>query len=60
MEERRGALCPDDCACGVEGAAVVVAGDEMGVVVASLQLQSGFEDFGWHVDNGSRQVSQES
>lgn len=32
----------------------------MGVVVAPLELQSGFEDFGWHVDNGSRQVSQES
>lgn len=54
MEERRGAFCSDDCACGVECAAVVVAGDKMGIVVASLQLQSGLEDFGWYVDNGSR------
>lgn len=39
---------------------VVVPRDEMGVVVASLELQSGLEDFGWHVDDGSREVSKEA
>lgn len=32
----------------------------MGVVIASLKLQSGFENFGWHVDNGSCEVAQEA
>lgn len=43
-------------ACGVDGAAVVVAGFEPGVVVASLELEAGFEDFGGNVEEGGGEV----
>jgi len=32
----------------------------MGVVVAALQLESSFEDFGWDIDNGSSKISEEA
>lgn len=60
VEEGRGALGADDCAGGVDGAAVVVARGEMGVVVAALELQPGLEDLGRHVDDGRRQVAEEA
>ena len=43
------ALSADDGAESIEGRAVVVAGVGEFVVVAPLELKSGFEDFGWDV-----------
>lgn len=47
-------------ACGVDSAAVVVAGFEPGVVVAALELETGFEDFGGDVEEGGGEVGDEA
>lgn len=44
-----GAFCPDYGADGVHGGAVVIAGVEVGIVVAALELETCFEDFGGNV-----------
>lgn len=44
----------------VDGAAVVVTGFEPGVVVAPLQLKTGFEDFRGDVEEGGGKVSDEA
>lgn len=45
---------------GVDGATVVIARFEPGVVVTPLELKAGFEDFGWDVDEGSGEVGDKS
>lgn len=47
-------------ACGVDGAAIVVAGFEPGVVVAALELETSFEDFGGYVEEGGGEVGDEA
>lgn len=47
-------------ACGIDGAAVVVAGFEPGVVVAALKLEAGFEDLGGDVEEGGSEVGDET
>lgn len=47
-------------ACGVDSAAVVVSGFEPGVVVAALELETGFEDFRGDVEKGGGEVGDEA
>lgn len=60
MEQRRGALGAHDRFCGVKGVAVVVAGREVRIIVAPLELEAGLENFGGHVDDGGSEVTKES
>ena len=60
VEERAEAFCPCDGARSVEGGAVVVAGVEVGVVVAALELEAGFEDFGRDVDGRGGKIGDEA
>lgn len=60
VEEGRCALGADNGAAGVNGAAVVVAGFEVGVLVSALELESGFQDFGRDVDDGGSKIAEET
>jgi hypothetical protein len=60
VEKCSEAFCSRDCARGIEGGAVVVAGIKVGVVVTALQLEAGFEDFGGNVDGRGGEVGNES
>ena len=60
VEEGDSAFGLDDGAAGVDGAAVVVAGFEGRVVVTTLELESGFEDFGGDVNDGGGKVAEEA
>ena len=60
VEERGRALDAHDGAGGVDGAAVVVSRLEMRVVVSALELEAGLEDFGGDVDEGGRQIAEET
>ena len=54
--ERTEAFGPRDRLYGVPSGAVIISRIEEGVVVASLKLQTSFEDFGGHVDDGGSKV----
>jgi len=60
VKEGAEAFSPKNGAGGVEGGAVVVAGVEVGVVVAALELEAGFEDFGGDVGGGGSEVGDEA
>jgi len=60
VEEGAEAFGAENGAGGVEGGAVVVAGVEVGVVVAALELEAGFEDFGGDVGGGGGEVGDEA
>lgn len=44
----------------VEGAAIVVAGFEVGVVVAALELEAGFQNFRGDVDYGGCEITEKA
>lgn len=60
MEHGGRTLGADNSARSVGGAEVVVAGAKVWVVVLSLKLEPGLEDFGGYVYNGSGQVTKET
>jgi hypothetical protein len=60
VEECPGALRSNYCTYGIDGAAIVVAGLEVGVLISALKLQSCFEDLRWYVDNGRSEVAKKS
>lgn len=59
IEEGRGTLSVNNGARGVNSTAIVVAGAEVRVVVAALQLQACLEDFRRDVYDGRGEVAQE-
>lgn len=60
MEEGAKSLGPSDCADGINGGAVVVAGIEVGVVEAALELQPGFQDFGGDIGRCGGEIGDEA
>ena len=60
IKESGNSFLTDNGSGGIKGRAVIVAGLEERVVVATLELKTGFENFGGDVNKGCGKISEKT
>lgn len=60
MEEGGRALCAHDGTGGIDGATVIVARFEIGIIITALELQASLEHLRGYINNGSGKIAKET